>query len=70
MRCKSQCKAYQCNNGAPYGNALGGGSLAAVADDLAIGECEGSAFMEHMWCTEQCTEDHSLPHHEGIERAY
>ena len=48
MRCKSQCKAYQCKNGAPYGNAFGDGSLAAVAAGLAAGEREGRTLMEHI----------------------
>jgi hypothetical protein len=48
MRCKSQCKAYQCKNGAPFGNAFGDGSLAAVAAGLAAGEREGRTLMEHI----------------------
>jgi hypothetical protein len=48
MRCKSQCKAYQCKNGAPYGNAFGDGSFAAVAAGLAAGQREGRTLMEHI----------------------
>lgn len=48
MKPRSQCKAYQCNNGAPYGNAFGDGSLAAVAAGLAAGEREGRSLMEHI----------------------
>ena len=48
MRSKSQCKAYQCKNGAPYGNAFGDGSLAAVVAGLAAGEREGRTLMEHI----------------------
>ena len=35
MQSKSKCKAYQCINGAPYGNAFGDGSLGAIAVGLA-----------------------------------
>eukprot|EP00956_Cyclotella_meneghiniana_P029554 scaffold71988_cov47-Cyclotella_meneghiniana.AAC.5 len=48
MRLKSKCKAYQCNHGAPYGNAFGDGSLAAVVAGLAAGEREGRTLMEHI----------------------
>lgn len=48
MRCKSYCKAYQCKNGAPYGNAFGDGSFAAVAAGLAAGQREGRTLMEHI----------------------
>ncbi|KAL3793636.1 hypothetical protein ACHAWO_001685 [Cyclotella atomus] len=48
MRCKSQCKAYQCKNGAPFGNAFGDGSLNAVVAGLAAGERQGRTLMEHI----------------------
>ncbi|KAL3779172.1 hypothetical protein HJC23_002023 [Cyclotella cryptica] len=48
MRCKSLCKAYQCKNGAPYGNAFGDGSFAAVAAGLVEGQREGRTLMEHI----------------------
>ena len=34
MRPRSRCQAYKCNNGAPYGNAFGDGSLLAVRAGL------------------------------------
>jgi hypothetical protein len=48
MRSRTQCKAYKCNNGAPFGNAFGDGSLAAVAAGLAASEREGRTLMEHI----------------------
>ena len=43
MRPKSRCHAYQCTNGAPYGNAFGDGSLMAVRAGLEALERERQA---------------------------
>lgn len=48
MRSRTRCRAYQCKNGADYGNAFGDGSLGAVAAGLAAGEREGRTLMERI----------------------
>ncbi|KAL9181386.1 hypothetical protein ACHAXT_010191 [Thalassiosira profunda] len=50
MRSRTRCRAYQCRHGAPYGNAFGDGSLAAVAEGLNALERErqGRTLMERI----------------------
>lgn len=38
MRSRTSCQAYQCKNGAPFGNAFGDGSMAAVRAGLVAGD--------------------------------
>ena len=48
MSPSKQCKAYQCTNGAPYGNAFGDGSLAAIAVGLANQERVGRDLLGYI----------------------
>ena len=40
MRARSSCRAYKCNNGSPYGNAFGDGSMSAIREGLQTLERE------------------------------
>lgn len=50
MRTRSGCRAYQCRNGAPFGNAFGDGSMAAVREGLNALERErqGRSLVERI----------------------
>jgi len=51
MRSRTHCKAYQCKNGAPFGNAFGDGSVLAVRAGLNALEGErqaGSTLVERI----------------------